>query len=120
MNAKGRAHLDAITAITAQEEPAGVATLTGAPKPILGHIRGITAPIGTLLGPNGEGQWFVIDGYDDGVARIGLADNGQIAAAVSRAKDGEFYSLQEFKHMKRLREREVAATNARLRTLRHG
>lgn len=107
-------------AITHDEEPGGVSTLTGPAKPIFGHIKGISSPIGTLLGPDREGFWYVIDGYDDGVARIGKADKSQVEAAMARAKEGEFHSVAEFKHMKYLREREIAATNARLRTLKNG
>lgn len=66
-------------------------------EPIVAQLKGISAPIGTILGPNWEMRYMVVVGYSyDGLAQLGYATAEHMRAAQHRCREeGVFHSLSE-------------------------
>ncbi len=87
------------------------------PLPAIGKLRGISAPIGTIVGPEWSGRYLVVRGYTDGVAIIAPAMADDMAAAKRRCETGEFNSTAEIVAFSAARRRAIAEERGRIREL---
>lgn len=51
-----------------------------------GRLNGVTADVGTILGPNDTGELMVVLAVDDGGVTVGYAQQGDVEAAAAAAE----------------------------------
>lgn len=63
-------------------------------KGVIGELIGISAPIGTILGPTWDGRFLVVLGHQFNKAQIGYATVAHMRAANDRCHETHVYNSQ--------------------------